>query len=80
MSYEEIKSSHPKAKKQYTCIWCNGKIEIGEKHLSRAYKYEGDFQSDRMHLECEQGMNKSPHDIIAEGFLPGSFERGEVMS
>jgi hypothetical protein len=59
---------------------CNGKIEIGEKHMARSYKYEGDFNSDRMHLECEQGMNKSPHDLISEGFLPGSFERGEVMS
>lgn len=79
MSYEEIRATHPKAKKEYSCEWCNQKILVGEKHLSRAYKFDGDFNSGRMHLECEDAMNRSRYDLLAEGFYPGESARGESL-
>ena len=79
MSYEEIAVSYPKARKEYDCEWCPEKILKGEKHFARTYKFCGDFQNGRMHLECEKGMNKSAHDIVSEGWLPGEFKRGEIV-
>ncbi len=80
MGYEEIRAGHPKARKKYNCEWCNQNIEVGEKHFSRAYKFEGDFNHGRMHLECEKAMNKSPHDLVSEGWLEGENIRGETLS
>ena len=80
MSYTEISASHPKGRKEYQCSWCNTNIEKGEKHFSRAYHWEGDFQTDRMHLECETAMMSSPYDLISEGFSPGEQKRGEILS
>lgn len=76
MSYTSLSNSYPKARKEHFCEWCNQKIEIGEKHLSRAYIFDGDFISGRMHLECEKAMNNSSRDEIAEGWLFGSNQRG----
>lgn len=79
MSYQAIKEKVVKARNQYGCSWCNEKIEKDEKHFSRAYKFEGDFNSDRMHLECFRAMENSSHDIVSEGWLPGEFKRGEIV-
>jgi hypothetical protein len=78
MSYEEIRASYPRAKKEYRCEWCNEAITIGEKHLSRAYKFDGYFRSARMHLECENAMTKYPDDL--DGWSPGQFKRGEFTT
>ena len=79
LSYEEIRASHHKAKKEYPCEWCNEKILVGEKYLSRVYRFEGDFNAGRMHLECEQGMKNSSYDAVLEGWYPGEFNRGESV-
>lgn len=76
MSYSEISATYPKARKEYRCEWCNQKILVGEKHLSRAYKFYGEFQSGRMHLECESAMEKSDNGILSDGWGPGYMERG----
>lgn len=77
MSYEEISTSHPQARKDYSCAWCNEVIAKGERHFSRVYKYEGDFTSGRMHLECEVAMYKADRDELAEGWTPGDYPRGK---
>jgi hypothetical protein len=76
MSYTKIKSGHPKGRKDYRCEWCDESIPKGEKHFARTYIFDGDFNSGRMHLECEAAMHKSPHDELAEGWLPGDYKRG----
>lgn len=65
-----------KGRKNYRCDWCNGNIEKGLKHYYRAYKFEGDFITDRMHSECFWAMVKSDHRVIENGWIPGEFERG----
>ena len=76
----EISSSRPKARKEYRCEWCDEKILIGEKHFQRAYIWEGDFRNGRMHLECEEAMNKTPNDILTEGWCAGDFLRGTTKN
>jgi hypothetical protein len=78
MSYEEISYVHPKARKEHWCDWCGEKILKGEKHLSRAYKFQGEFMTGRMHLECENSMKKTHRDILSEGWTEGQFKRGET--
>lgn len=80
MSYEEIRATHHRARKEYKCEWCNELIKVGEKYLSRAYKFDGDFNSGQMHLECEDAMNRSRYDLISEGFYPGECTRGMAMT
>ena len=78
MSYEEIKCSYPRGRKSYQCEWCGQSIEPKEKHMLRTYKFEGDFRSGRMHLECETAMMKTDSDILLDGWVFGEMERGEI--
>ena len=57
MSCWTLSTTYPKARKSYRCEWCGERIHVGEEHCKSAHIYEGDFQSVRMHLECD-------HDII----------------
>lgn len=77
MSYEEISTSYPKARKTYHCEWCNQVIDKNEIHFQRSYKWEGNLNSGRMHLECEDSMNSYPHDDLRDGWQPGDFDRGQ---
>jgi len=70
---KEIKHTQPKARKEYNCIWCGEKILVGEKHHSRAYTFDGEFQWDRLHNECYEAMNNSDS---YEGFHAYEQERG----
>jgi hypothetical protein len=76
MSYTELTTSHPKGRKDYSCEWCGEKIPKGEQHLYRSYIFDGDFNSGRMHLECERAMYKTPSQELSEGWCFGSMQRG----
>ena len=76
MSYTELSASHPSARKEYQCEWCGQKISVGEKHLSRSFIFDGEFQTGRMHLECEKAMLATPRDELEDGWQFGSMERG----
>lgn len=70
-------------KKQYKCVWCGEAILKDEKHISRAYKFNGDFISDRIHIECLPPMQEyftvgDGKDFTDEGFEPYTFKRGSV--
>ena len=80
MSYQEISCSEPKARKEHRCEWCNEKICVGEKHFQRTYVFEGDFNNGRMHLECKAAMEKTPHDELIDGWMPGDFKRGKMAT
>lgn len=77
MSYEEIRASFVKARSSYACSWCGQEIEKGERHVSRAYKFDGEFCADRMHVECLRAMERAPFDEIGSGWVFGSMVRGE---
>lgn len=47
-------SSTPKARKEYTCDFCNQKIQIGEKYSRFSGKYDGDMFDVKHHLLCER--------------------------
>lgn len=79
MSYVELKAYHPKGRKDYHCEWCGQLIPKGEKHLYRSYIFDGDFNSGRMHLECEKAMHKTPSQELQEGWSFGSMERGKTF-
>lgn len=78
-SYTEISYKHVIGRKDYRCEWCDQLIPKGEKQMYRAYHFEGDFNTGRMHLECEVAMDKSDRELISEGWLPGDCKRGELM-
>jgi hypothetical protein len=47
-----LKSTEPKARKVHRCLWCYGKIEVGEKHLYQVVVDHGDFMVARWHFKC----------------------------
>jgi len=77
MSYEEIRFKFVQGRKEYLCEWCDEIIPKGEAQLHRVYKYEGDFNDARQHMECyKNGMRKMKPDELADGWMPGDFKRG----
>lgn len=77
MSYTEISSSSPKARKVYSCEWCGQSIVLQEKHYARTYIFDGEFTSGRMHLECERAMLDTPVLDLEDGWSHGQFDRPE---
>ena len=58
MSWWELSTTTPKARKDHRCIWCGQYIHIGEKHVKHVGIWEGDFQSNRWHNECNEAANQ----------------------
>ena len=76
MSFEKIRETVRTARKDHSCIWCNMPIEAGEKYLDRAYKFEGSFYTDKLHLDCNEALGNSD-DL--DGFEPYNQYRGKTM-
>jgi hypothetical protein len=72
---DTIKDEMVKARKPHRCIWCGETIEKGEVHQSRAYRFDGEFMHDRLHVECKEAMDKA--DFIEDGFVAYSAPRGD---
>ena len=75
--YNEIREKIVTCRKPHKCEWCNEVINKNEKALSRAYAWEGEFNSGYQHMECMDAMCKS-RDDIEDGFELGSFQRGKT--
>lgn len=80
MCYESIGTSQPTARKAHRCFWCGESILKGEKHSKVAGKFEGEFQSIRLHNECSAASNvfhaKNPGEPVGEC----EFKRGLTES
>lgn len=63
------------ARKQYQCLWCLGPIPKGEKHSLWSGIFDGEWQNNRMHMECADDANKDGY--AADGFIPGEGEMPE---
>jgi hypothetical protein len=66
----------PKARKNYRCYMCGEQISIGTTHKKWAGVYEGDFHSDRAHLECIEAVKNWDVDEW-EYFEPHSLVHGK---
>ena len=75
MSYELLSETTPKARKDYSCIWCGEPIPKGEFHVHEVSKYDGDFQDHRWHPECIKA-SKEYFSADGEEFFGGEFKRG----
>ena len=52
MSMEFYSENQRKARKDYTCSLCCGKIKAGEQYFREIGKYDGEFFSRAMHVQC----------------------------
>lgn len=78
LSYESIREHEVNCAKPHACGWCGKLVLKGERAAFRAYKSDGDFNRDWMHLECAAAMNKAPHETTCEGWSPGDFRPGST--
>lgn len=79
MSYELLSETTPKARKDYVCIWCGGKIKKGTLHVHECSKFDGDFQDHRWHSECWKASTKYFRDNAGESeFIPYVYKRGSI--
>lgn len=80
MSWQGISDSYPVARKDYQCVWCPEPIRKGEKHYRYVGTYDGDFQSNRAHLECDDAMKRSDPQYLMDGFGYSDHKRGEAVT
>lgn len=76
MSYALIRESWPLARKQYKCIWCGQRIEVGLKHRHEVSRYD-ELQDHRWHLECDADA-KECFRTGDEEFIPYGAERPKI--
>lgn len=62
MSWELIETTSPIARKEHKCEWCGEPILKGEKHHRETGKFDGNFTSYRMHLECRDAVSKTANE------------------
>ena len=73
-----LRQSEQKARKQHKCVWCGEAIEIGETYSYWAGIFEGEFQTNKMHLECEKVCSSKENDYCHDGFNPYEYKRGSL--
>jgi hypothetical protein len=73
--YEEVSRSAPKARKTHKCIWCGQPIEAGKQYVYVAYRFLGDFQTNKFHPECVKPCEEECSDGDGE-FMPYENARG----
>ena len=78
--YEEIRSKEVKTRKTHFCVWCGAFIPIASYVIYRAYKFDGDFTDDWMHVDCSNASQEVDWRDYPDGFAPGSFQRGSTES
>ena len=76
MSFQLIKETWPRARKEHRCIWCHEQIVPGEVHCHSVSTYCGDFQYMRLHRECCEAASEFVKNSRDDEFDPGSFKRG----
>ena len=75
--WTELSTTMPVARKVYRCIWCDDHIYIGDLHVKTVGIFDGDFQNQRFHRECEEACGRlcnENHGSVE--FMPGEFKRG----
>ncbi len=70
-----------KARKEHTCLWCKEAIEKGENYVYVSMLYEGEFQVEKSHEDCEKAKNAHYNEMYKQfgpefDTDPGPFKRG----
>lgn len=73
-----LNSCQRKARKKHRCIWCGEDIEIGETYSYWAGIFEGQFQSNHMHLECDKISSSKENEYCQDGFEAYQYKRGSL--
>jgi hypothetical protein len=55
------------ARKAHVCEECGGVIAVGERHQVRAYKFEGEFCSERVCDPCREAAKEFGYHILGGG-------------
>ena len=78
MSYEPIDDTGRVVtlRKRFQCTWCNQWLEIGERAVTRTYKFEDALNNERMHPDCYTAMTTSIGESFDGSFEPGAQGRG----
>lgn len=66
-----------RTRKPHRCEWCGQVIPKGTRCHYRSYIWDGELQWGWSHFECWDAQQESDHEILAAGWMPGDFERGE---
>ena len=76
--YQEISTRYVKATRgPFRCMWCGGREPAGAPSVHRIYRWDGEFQRERMHPECFAALTNYPEpDDLRDGFSEGDFARG----
>lgn len=75
MSYQLIRETTPRARKEYHCIWCPEKINPGERHVHEVSRAD-DFQDHRWHPECRTAANEYFRESGEDDFAAHACKRG----
>lgn len=78
MSYTALSKTNPRARKNYSCAWCDQTIFEGEVHSKWCGVSDGDFQWNRMHTDCAEACDQYFKRSGEEYFDPGAFKRGST--
>ena len=65
-------TTFPTARKEHRCNYCFGPIPAGETYSRWTGVFDGEFQSNAMHLECDKQYNID--DTYSDGYTPGEAE------
>lgn len=69
-----LRYSHPIAKKEHRCNFCNGIIQIGEKYNYQANIFDGDFYAWKSHIRCLEIASKlKMYEHCDEGVTEDDF-------
>lgn len=49
-----LRYGHPIARKEHTCMWCGGKISVGEQYDRQTLIYDGYLYEWKNHRECAE--------------------------
>ena len=75
MSWTHLGTSKPVAAKAHRCIWCGQTILQGEQHVYVRGVFEGDFQVNRYHNECDKAAQDYFREYGDDGFDPYISDR-----
>lgn len=77
MSYSELKNKSVKCRKEHVCCWCGARIEVGENAQNRSYVFDGNFNNDYLHPDCNDAMIDTDNHYLEDGWEFGMFNRGQ---
>jgi len=74
VSYEELSYGRRVARKEHVCQSCGRRIRVGHLYSLRVYKYEGDFNAEKLHMRCDAELQL----FSSEGYGDDGFNFSEV--